>query len=298
MAAELAVGDRPDDRLFARSDCSNASSRIRIVERYRTRRTPPVVLGDPTTTVGVREVRPTARWQPAEGRQALNQRYATAMSLGSSVEFPIVSPTGADAARWRRFAADTLAFVPAAANSDPVRWQEFLARRYQRIGALATAYRVWVPAGTTFADILPPAVLPDDGAPLVDWFEFERTVLPMYRLAHRFTVMLPMRPGAPDDEQRARLAHVSRVIDLERPAHTVFDVKFYWALFRLGEARLGQDTLVERGGRAPELMRPATLGQTHLAESYVAPGPPSDATNRRLVGRDRINGQTLPGGKP
>ena len=292
MAAGLAVAEQPAESLFADSTCTRSRG-IRIVERYRTRRTPPVVLGDPAMAVGPREVRPTARWQPAEGRQTLNARYASATALGSA-EFPLVSPTGPAADVWRRFASETLGFVPAAAHTNPTRWQEFLARRYQRGSALAAAYGI--PAAVEFADIAPPTVLPNDGAPLLDWFEFERTVLPMRQLAHRFTVMLPMRAGTPDSEQRTRLTHVRRVIDLERPAHTVFDVKFYWALFRVGEARLGQDTLIERGGRAPELMRPATLGQTHLAESYVAPAPPFDATDRRIVDRDRIDGPTLLGG--
>ena len=37
----------------------------------------------------------------------------------------------------------------------------------------------------------PPTSLPADGAPLLDWFQFESVVLPMQRKAHRFTVLLP-----------------------------------------------------------------------------------------------------------
>ena len=305
MAAELAVAERPDERIFTqpaghggRRPAASEANRIRIVERYRTRRTPARVLGDPTATVGPREVRATIRWHPAEGRATLNARYAAVLSLGASAEFPLARPPEPAGEKWRQFAFDTLGFVPAAPRTDPARWHGFLARRYQRIGALATAYGTTVDPRLPFRAVDPPVVLPNDGAPLVDWFEFERTLPPMHALAHRFTVMLPMRPGTPEAEQRTRLAHVRRVVELERPAHTVFDVKFYWALFRLGEARLGEDTLVERGGRAPELMRPATLGQTHLAESYVAPTPPFDAVDRQIVGRDRLDIPPLSGGEP
>jgi hypothetical protein len=95
--------------------------------------------------------------------------------------------------------------------------------------------------------------------------------LPTARAAHRFTVMLPMPPGA-YARQRERLELARRVLELEKPAHTTFDLKFYWALFRLGEVRLGYDTLLDRGSRAPELMGPLVLGQGHLVETYLAAG--------------------------
>src|SRR2546427_441431 len=82
--------------------------------------------------------------------------------------------------------------------------------------------------------------------------------------------------------RRQRLDLVRRVVDLEKPAHTVFDLRFYWALFRVGEARLGEDTLVDRGGRAPDLLPPLRLGQGHLAESYLAPAHPHDVRDRRI----------------
>ena len=70
----------------------------------------------------------------------------------------------------------------------------------------------------------------------------------------------------------------------------LFDLRFYWALFRIGEARLGDDTLVDRGGRAPDLLPALRLGQGHLAESYLAPAHPHDVLDRRIVGRDLIDG--------
>ena len=115
----------------------------------------------------------------------------------------------------------------------------------------------------------------------------------MARTAHQFSVLLPVPPrrGAADPvEQRRRLELARRIIDWEKPAHTVFDVKFYWALFRVGEVRLGVDTLLDLGGRAPELLTPMVVGQGFLAESYLGSGPPccADSAGRIVPGRDRL----------
>src|SRR5205807_200869 len=55
--------------------------------------------------------------------------------------------------------------------------------------------------------------------------------------AHRFVVLVPEALPA------AESAMVSRIVNLEKPAHTVFEVRRYWEGFRVGEARLGVDTL-------------------------------------------------------
>ena len=111
----------------------------------------------------------------------------------------------------------------------------------------------------------------------------------MRRTAHRFSVLLPVpRGGNTEGPRRERLDLVRRVVELEKPAHTVFDVKFYWALFRIGEARLGDDMLIDRGGRAPDLLPPLRLGQAYLAESHLAAGHPQSVAERQIVGRDRL----------
>jgi hypothetical protein len=112
----------------------------------------------------------------------------------------------------------------------------------------------------------------------------------MRRTAHRFSVLLPV--GGTDDAELRRLQRlelVRRIIELEKPAHTVFDVKFYWSLFRIGEARLGEDTLVDRGGRSPDLLPPLRVGEGHLAESHLTPAHPHNVADRRIVGRDAID---------
>ena len=55
-----------------------------------------------------------------------------------------------------------------------------------------------------------------------------------------------------------------------------------------GEARLGEDTQLGQGSRAPELLPPLILGQGFLAEGYIAPGHPQNARERNILGRDAI----------
>jgi len=90
-----------------------------------------------------------------------------------------------------------------------------------------------------------------------------------------------------DRQQKLQLAQ--RIIELEKPAHTTFDVKFYWALFRLGEARLGAETVIGLGGRDPALLSAALLGQIYLSETYLAADHPFNVTDRQVVGRDRLS---------
>jgi len=359
-ALRLSLEDCPDEADF---DDGPATTRpgagsIRIVEKFRTRRTPSVVLGDPTGGQGPRFVSQTARWSPAQGGEELRRRYAEYLqangSKGSAASrFPLAPPHDpAEAPAWQRFTQETLGFVPAATGSElslwhafltsrygkiedlekaygkkygsfvevplptdmpkaEVRrrdwrefisgavstpgatgrrlWQDYLARRHRSVGAFNAAYRT---AWPSFALVALPGVLPNDGRPLLDWYQFESVVLPMRQSAHRFTVLLPLPPGAASDdaEQRRRLELAARIVRLEKPEHTVFDVKFYWQMFRLGEARLGEDTLIDLGSRAPGLMSPLVVGRGRLTESYLAPGHPRDVTDRRVLGRDPLGG--------
>jgi hypothetical protein len=132
--------------------------------------------------------------------------------------------------------------------------------------------------------------LPLDGAALADWFQFESVVLSMQRTAHRFTVLLPVPLSlvfSPEEHQR-RLELSRRIVDLEKPAHTVFDVKFYWAMFRVGEARLALDTVLAQGSRAPQLLPELVVGQGFVGESYLGPPVPENACDRVILGRDPL----------
>src|SRR5690606_24258850 len=68
--------------------------------------------------------------------------------------------------------------------------------------------------------------------------------------AHRFTVLVPA------ETTPAQIELVRRVVELEKPAHTAFAVKHYWALLRVGEVRLGLDTQLGEGGRWPRAIWP------------------------------------------
>lgn len=155
------------------------------------------------------------------------------------------------------------------------RWQDFLARRHRRIERLQRAHQAAWPA---FELVPLPDVLPATAEAQTDWLQFERNLLAMHRTAHRFSVLLPVT-GVTEDpfELDERLRRARRIVELEKPAHTVFDVRLYWALNRIGEARLGVDTLLNAGSRAPELIPDAVLGRAYVGASFVGgPKPPRD----------------------
>jgi hypothetical protein len=72
-------------------------------------------------------------------------------------------------------------------------------------------------------------------------------------------------------------------VELEKPAHTDFDIQFFWAFFRLGETRLGKETLLDQSSRAPQLLLPALLGDTYIGSSYVSDSEPGQPRQRQLL---------------
>lgn len=106
--------------------------------------------------------------------------------------------------------------------------------------------------------------------------------------AHRFTVLLPTPDRElllRDHEHAERLrARVRRVVEAEKPAHTVFDVVFADQWFRPGEALVGIDSMVgapDRAG-APELILDrGVLGEAELAAPFPV-SPPRDRDGRFL----------------
>ncbi len=283
-ALRLALDPCVDEHLFDEDPENNPHiNRVRIIEQFSTRPLP-----KQTATL----------WQPTDGATALHQRYAAklaAMGTAASL-YPINNSDNS----WQSFSAETLGFIPAMSGSsaDLTAWRDFLAYRYHTPDAYNTAYGLSSSTRIeSFSKAAFPTALPTESASLQDWYDFERGVLPIYRTAHRFTVLLPAplgdkrletgQDGLSIADERREL--VDQIVRFEKPAHTVFDVKFYWALFRLGEARLGIDTLIDLGSRAPELMQAMTLGRGYLSESYLAPGYPQTIVERRVVGRDRLS---------
>lgn len=167
------------------------------------------------------------------------------------------------------------------------RWQDFLSRRYRRIAALNAD---WGTSWSGFERIPSPILVPRAQAALEAWHRFETRVLRGHTHAHRFRVVLPLpRESFEVDELLRRRDSVRRVVEREKPAHTVAEVRFGFELFRVGEARLGRDTQLEEGlSRRPELqaMSRAILGRTELGGSkleQVRPLAPPDRVglNRR-----------------
>ena len=214
---------------------------------------------------------------------ALNRAYRGSYARFEDVALPADAPrAGAPRDDWNEFQR-AAAGTPGAAMR--ARWQDFLARRYRRIGALSESYHTrWL----GFEDISLPDELPLSGAALADWYQFESVVLAIEAAAHRFTVLLPAPNTRTQIEFQQRRELAARVVNWEKPAHTVFDVKFYWAMFRVGGARLGEDTLLDVGSRVPQLFSPMVLGQGFLAESYMADA--RDLSGRVVIGRGQLEG--------
>ena len=76
-------------------------------------------------------------------------------------------------------------------------------------------------------DLIPPHdVLPGSASALEDWALFETRLEPMARAAHRFSILLPTSgPLTEVDALAQEIQLAERVVRLEKPAHTVFDVR-------------------------------------------------------------------------
>jgi hypothetical protein len=148
------------------------------------------------------------------------------------------------------------------------RWQLFLARRYRRMDAYLAA---WGAAWPDFALVPPPDVLPSAPDALADWVLFETRLEAMAQAAHQFSVLVPSTgPLAEAGALQRQMEWAAKVVRLAKPAHTTFDVRPYWALFRTGQARLGLDTLLGEGSRAPSLAPQLVAGSGHVGASRVA----------------------------
>jgi phage tail-like protein len=288
IALRFALEPCIDDTVFDSVDPTTPAT-ARIVEAYRTRRTPGVVFGDPTDQGIPRIVVATPNWTPDQGAGVLEAGWLAFVGqagLDGPAQYPISDPGGDASAPWSEFSAAALGFVPVIA--DPSTWSGFLSRRYPGIAALAAAYGLTgaaIPAD--FSDVPPPTALPADGGPLLDWFQFQSVVIPMATKAHTFTVLLPWPLHVADSDgvelDNTQLRDLAtRVVNLQKPAHTTFAVKFFWAAFRIGDARIGDDTLLASGSRVPELVTQAVLGTDYLGETFLGGAAATDEIRRTV----------------
>jgi phage tail-like protein len=255
-ALALAFGQSLDGTLFSEGGCG-CEGPIRIVETYRTRTLGRIGAGDssgisdpPTHDVGLAERRNWVAFQQASG------------TPNPMTSLPRLSVPAARAADWAAFLERP--------SPDRAAWQRFLAARYRRIRLLNQAHDS---AWTSFEEVALCDTAPATAAGRADWAQFEKRLLPIDRTAHRFSVLLPVSATDATDsdtlKQRELLAR--RIVELEKPAHTIFDIRFYFAMNRIGEARLGHDTAIGAGSRAPELLPPAILGKAYIGESFIGP---------------------------
>jgi phage tail-like protein len=312
-AIRLMLEPCPDESFFDETTCnggpcpnSKAFFSVRLVEEFQTRSAPGVVYGDPTDVGTLRTVAGGAAWTAAQGPGVLNTLYqaylqtiyadiaslntAWATSYSSfndaTLTLPPLQPAqSTQAADWRRFLRDALGFTYApATSSDLATYQVFLQRTYATIGALNTAYALTgANAHSSFTAITLPAVMPSGGA-LQDWIVFVSKVLPAQQNAHQFRVLVPVALTDSPDVQQTKLGIAQRVADVEKPAHTSFTVRLYWAMFRAGEARVGLDTFLGVGSRFAALV----LGKGSLAAGNLA--FPDSAS---VPGRMQLGGRSL-----
>lgn len=310
LAFERCTGDwSADDLGFGTRHTPPFS--VRVVERYLTRRAPGVVFGDPTDVSGPGSTTDILAWTPAMGAEPLHRRYRDflrEMYVGISalndawgtgyrdfddpqLRLAAVWPSrAAESADWQRFVRERLGFTYAivTATDEPL-YQDFLARRYRQPSDLRRAYGLGGPSvAASFEAVRLPGSLPDGGPALQDWITFVSLVLPTQRNAHRFTVLVPVTLDDDPDSQLRKLELARRITELEKPAHTTFDVRLYWAMFRVGEARVGLESVVGQGSRFSALV----LGRGVLGQSYLGYAEPWSARDRGVVGRDRLGQRT------
>lgn len=231
-----------------------------------------------------------AREQGAGGAlAALNAVWGTTLADFDAIRFsPVVPAAAAVAQDWLAFVADDIGFTYAPVrDADLPTWREFLASRYRVIDALNQAWgRSGTAAWSGFAQVPLPAedAFPSGGRPLLDWIQFVSLMLPIRRSAHRFTVLVPTAPEELPDARALRIGQVEEIVKREKPAHTDYDVKLFWALFQVGSARLGADTVLGDSARYVAIV----LGGTYLGRGLLGHGQPWNAADRRVLGRDRL----------
>ena len=319
-AVRLATDPCPDDSIFTEdvtayyhpnySTKNNTFSgfHVRIVENFLQRQAPGLLFGDPTDMNGQVLYTETEKWTLFDGAKALHKNYQeylkkyydnaistlnnqwdSQFEAFSEIKFPPLQPSNDnEATDWYNFLQNELNFTyqpVTPRKEDIIAYQDFLARRYRIIKNLNVKWSLPTELEyTSFSKIPLPSKLPANEQQLFDWVQFVSIALPTKRNAHRFTVLVPTALNnsthwtGPDPEV------VRQVVELEKPAHTEFEVKQYFAMFRVGEARLGMETIIEPGRQLKDVV----LGDNYLAEGFLSLPPEWKAPERFILGRDFI----------
>jgi phage tail-like protein len=220
--------------------------------------------------------------------ERLNDAWSSLFDQFSDVRFEPMRPgqdiRGRD---WSVFARTQLSrpYVEAEEADEPL-YRRFLGHRYPQVGDLRKAWGFTDPATGphSFSEVHLPTELPADRKALADWIEFVSSVLLTERRAHYFTVLVPATIDESEATQAARLDLARRVTAAVKPAHTDFNVALYWALFRIGEARVGLDTVLGQGSRFVAIV----LGKSALADGYLTARTPGGELDRFITGRDPL----------
>lgn len=306
----MALDQCANESLFAPADLQHFS--VRVVENYLLRSAPGVTFGDPTDSPG--SVASDSDWTPAQGSAPLDQLYrnylggvyeniaALNLAYGTgytdfndpALRMPAIQPARATAAAdWQQFLSADLGFTYAAvANTDEPAFASFLVERYATVTDLNQAYGLTGSAAlTSFADVQAhlwnttlASGLPTSGPFLQDWILFVSVVAPTSQEASRFTVVVPVKLTDSVTTQTQRLALAQRIAQNEKPAHTDFAVKLYWAAFCAGQARVGMETVVGPSSRFAAMV----LDQGTLAASYLGFTLPWSVRGRVVAGRDQL----------
>ncbi|MBZ5621153.1 MAG: beta-galactosidase [Acidobacteriia bacterium] len=312
----LALDQCASASLFDPADVQHFS--VRIVEGFELRSAPGVVLGDPTDVQAPGTVAAGASWTPSQGSGVLDQQlrsflsgaYATIEALNQAwgtdftgfddpaLRLPAYQPSqAARAADWQRFISQDLKFTYAAVtNADEPAYEDFLKRRFSQPADLNQAYGLTGGSAlASFSEIQSKLWmgqlgqgLPPSGTFLQDWIRFVSVVVPTQQSAHRFSVVVPVQLQDDVTTQIARRDLAQRITRQEKPAHTSFDVKLYWAAFSTGEARVGLETVVGPSSRFAALL----LGQGSPAASFLGFVEPWNVRGRMVAGRDQLKQQT------
>ena len=294
LALRLVLDECPEAAFGAAGEDDPAFT-VRVAERYLSRSTAvplpggPMVLAEDEDDVSAA----SSRWSARLGANELHQRFQDDLvarygSDWSTATGPAAVPTWlrgrepADVrvspttpldagarADWSRFLRGQLGLrTPAFDAGHLPLYRRFLLQRYEQPARFAATYQLSAPPDD-FDEVDAPERLPSFGPALEDWEVFVSLVVPIAESAHRFSVLLPVDLEAPERDQLRMLDRARRVVELEKPAHTAFDVRPYWAAFQLGDARLGVDTRLGAGARRAALV----LDRSRLAQAGLAPSP-------------------------